>query len=74
MHANVSKRKKATMLEVWLNLQAAYDRHNDMLPPSMQRKLKDRSVAPGATKAGDFFQYTPERIEALQRPKRRRKR
>lgn len=72
-HAAASKRNQATLLELWHRFQARYDKLNDILPPSLQPQLRDRSTAPGASKAGDYFQHTSEQIEALRQSKGRGK-
>jgi hypothetical protein len=72
-YAKAKGRRKDPILERWHSYQASYDRLNDWLPPSLQRVLRDRSLVLGATQPGDFFQHTPEQIEALRRGTKRKK-
>lgn len=45
---------KNRLLEMWHSSQKLYDRMNDPLPDRYRKSLKNRSCAPGATKAGEF--------------------
>jgi hypothetical protein len=62
-HKNATKRGRAKWLAQWHTAQRACDNLNDRLPPSMKRDLVDRSIAPGASRAGEFFTYTPEALQ-----------
>lgn len=65
LHEAASKSKRPAKLDIWHAMQEAYDKLNDYLPPSLQRTMTDRSTAPGATEAGQFFQFTPEGVRAF---------
>lgn len=73
VHADAPPRRQRAALADWHEAQARFDRINDWLPPSLQTKLADRSVAPGASCAGQFFTFAPEALRALQSegPRRR---
>lgn len=66
-HCRAKRARKVAILEQWHKFQSCYDQINDQLPPSLQRELVDRSVDRHATKAGDFFSWTPESIEEFVR-------
>lgn len=63
-----SDQKKRWCLEEWHYEQKMFDIINDKLPPRYQTKLKDRSCAPGASRAGDHT------IEKTKRARARRSR
>ena len=64
-YKNATKRGRAKWLAQWHAAQRACDNFNDLLPPSMKRDLVDRSSAPGASRANDFFEYTPEALQKV---------
>ena len=75
IHAGASPKRRSGALADWHDAQVRFDEFNDCLPPSMKVDLTDRSVAPGASRAGQFHQFTPEAVRALQSGgSRRRKR
>lgn len=65
VYQRTKSRKKGEALKRWHEYQSFYDRINDQLPPSLQRELADRSLDSGATKPGDFFNWSPDDVEAL---------
>ncbi len=73
-HRGAPKRGRAKWLAAWRRAQHNYDRMNDVLPPSMKRKLADRSSAPGATAEGDFFAFVPETFHEMEAEASRAKR
>ena len=69
--------RKGQALERWHKYQRLFDQLNDQLPPSLQKELADRSMEPGTTQPGDFFNWAPEAVEEFvrknQRVRRRRR-
>lgn len=72
-YSGARKEKQAQFLERWHLHQRSFDQLNDLLPPSLQMTLRDRSTASGASKAGDFFQYSLENIASLKQTRAKRR-